>query len=220
MTNDKRLKQLVKNLEKDARQLPLVSAADEIVPPEGNPDAELMFIGEAAGLHELEARRPFVGAAGKLLTERLREHGIERRDIWISNMVKARPPGNREPVREEIEAYRPYLDEEIEIIRPKVIVTLGRVSLIKFIPDAYVSRVHGQARWVTWKDRRLLIFPMYHPAAALRSNDVMRQMNEDFDRLVTLLEMLKNDSTSQESEEERRKGTSSEEKDNQQLQLL
>lgn len=221
-TNQDKLNRLIRKLERNVMTLPLARSPSEIVPPEGNPNAELMFIGEAAGLQELKNHRPFVGAAGKLLNEQLEENGIERRNVWITNLVKARPPGNRDPVREEIEAYRPYLDEEIVIIKPKLIVTLGRFSLGKFIPGSYISRIHGQARWVTWEGMRLLIFPMYHPAAALRSNEVMHEFRQDFSKLVTVWETLHRRGKTQEETHEgdqREQGSTEEEKD-QQLSLV
>jgi len=190
MTKEEKLNKLINKLEQDAKKLPLASQKTDIVPPEGNPEAQLMFIGEAAAFHEHRLRRPFVGQAGKLLTKSLEEAGLKREQVWISNILKVRPPQNRDPLPEEIQAYQPYLDEEIRIIEPKVIVTLGRFSMAKFIENAYISQIHGQARWVNWKDKRLLIFPMYHPAAALRNGQVMTQFKNDFSKLAKVLETL------------------------------
>lgn len=189
-TNQEKLQRLQRKLEKETVSLPLAGTPAQIVPPEGNPQASLMFIGEAAGFHEQRLRRPFVGAAGKLLTQSLLRIGIRREDIWITNVLKARPPLNREPLPDEIEAYRPYLDAEIQIIAPKLIVTLGRTSLRQFLPNASVSRVHGQALWVDWGGGRQLIFPMYHPAAALRSDAVRREFQQDLTKLAALLPVL------------------------------
>lgn len=202
MTKKEQLVKLMRQLEKNAKNLPLAKKASEITPPEGNPDAELMFIGEAPGYHEYVQRRPFVGAAGKLLTQSLQEIGIKRNEIWISNIVKARPPQNRSPFPEEIGAYKPYIDEEIRIIDPKVIITLGRFSMTKFIKNAYISRTHGQARWVDWEGKRVLVFPMYHPAAALRNGQVMRQFKDDFAKLAKLIDTLKNQSVAGASQEQ------------------
>ena len=142
--NQELLKKNRNRLEKDVNKLPLAKNISDIVPPEGNSDALVMFIGEAAGYHEHLKRRPFVGVAGKLLTKSLEEVGMIRDEVWISNVLKVRPPGNRDPLPEEIEAYRPYLDEEINIIKPKIIVTLGRFSMAKFIPNSYISTEREQ----------------------------------------------------------------------------
>ena len=121
-------------LETNALNLPLVQTAKDTVPGEGNPNAEIMFIGEAAGYHESVQRRPFVGLAGQLLNKTLIANGLKREDVYISNVVKTRPPQNRDPLPEEIAAYAPYLDAEIDIIEPKIIATLGRFSMGKFLP--------------------------------------------------------------------------------------
>jgi len=191
MGKQKRLRQVREKLEADAPKLPLAKTAQDTVPGEGNPYAEIMFIGEAAGYHELVKRRPFVGAAGKLLTQSLTDIGIPRKRVYISNVLKVRPPENRDPLPEEIEAFRPYLDTEINIIKPKIIATLGRFSMGKFIADAKISRVHGQPRWVDFKEQRVLILPLYHPAAALRSSFIMRQFQSDFAKIPRLLKIVK-----------------------------
>lgn len=217
MTRNERLKKLIEKLEKNAVELPLAQKASDIVPPEGNPEAQVMFIGEAAGYHEHLSRRPFVGVAGKLLTGSLEEIGIKREDVWISNVLKVRPPANRDPLPEEIEAYRPFLDEEILIIDPKIIVTLGRFSMAKFIKNAFISRIHGQARWVDFSGKRLLIFPMYHPAAALRNGQVRRYFKEDVAKLRKLIDNLNNQSSVDEPEEQSQNKESNED---QQLSLI
>lgn len=219
MSKEKKLAKLIKKLEADFAKLPLAKTASDIVPPEGNPNADLMFIGEAAGFHEHLQRRPFVGAAGKLLTRTLKEVGIEREDVWISNILKVRPPENRDPKPEEIEAFKPFLDEEIRIINPKIIVTLGRFSLAKFIPNAYISRVHGQARWVDWEAGRKLVFPMYHPAAALRNSKVLQEFKQDCTKLVRTLATLNNQITTQGTENSQ-KEIAPEKEEAQQLELI
>lgn len=218
MTNKEKLEILKKKLEKDAPNLPLTKTLRDIVPGEGNPEAMLMFIGEAAGYHEHVQRRPFVGVAGKLLTQSLEKIGLKREDVWISNVLKVRPPENRDPLPEEIEAYKPYLDAEIQIIKPKIIVTLGRYSMAKFIPKAYITRIHGQAHWVNWEGKRLIVFPMYHPAAALRSQKVMETFKADFEILARIVSSLNNQSDpgNMENEEEMHKDTEA----NQQLTFL
>lgn len=146
-----------------------------------------MFIGEGPGYYEDQQGRPFVGQAGKLLDKLLALIKLKREDVWIGNVVKHRPPGNRDPLPEEIEACRPFLDEQIKIIDPKIIVTLGRFSMAKFLPDEKISQIHGQARFVNWRGKRLIVLPMYHPAAALRSGEIMRQIREDFKKIPQLL---------------------------------
>ena len=219
MSKKKELDRLINELEKKAKNLPLAKKASDIVPPEGNHDAKLMFIGKAAGFHEHVQRRPFVGVAGKLLTESLSKIGVKRSEVWISNILKVRPPQNRDPVPEEIEAYKPYLDQEIRIIDPKIIVTLGRFSLRKFIPDAYISQIHGQARWVDWEGKKIVVFPMYHPAAALRNGQVMRMFEEDFAKLGQVMSNVNNQSITAEPEEEHKEATQESNK-TQQLTLI
>ena len=192
MNKKQLLADLVKEMEAEAGKLPLTKKATDIVPPEGNPDAEVMFIGEAAGYHESVQRRPFVGAAGKLLTQTLTEIGLPRQEVWISNLIKTKPPNNRDPLPEEIQAYSAYLDREIAIIEPKIIVTLGRFSMGKFLPGAKISQVHGQARWINWQGGKTLVVPMFHPAAALRAGEVMRQFKTDFGKLKQIIDNLHN----------------------------
>jgi uracil-DNA glycosylase len=146
------------------------------VPGEGPVDAELMFIGEGPGFFENEQGRPFVGQAGKFLDELLEEAGYERSRVFIANVVKCRPPGNRDPLPEELAACSSYLDRQIETINPRVIVTLGRISMGKFLPNARISEIHGKPAWV--RDR--LIVPMYHPAAALHQPSLKSTVIEDF----------------------------------------
>ncbi|HNR02542.1 MAG TPA: uracil-DNA glycosylase [Anaerolineaceae bacterium] len=149
------------------------------VPGEGSPVSEIMFIGEGPGFHENEQGRPFVGQAGKFLDELLKEAGYEREQVFIANVVKCRPPGNRDPLPDELTACARYLDRQIEAINPCVIVTLGRVSMGKFLPNARISEVHGKTFWV--HDR--LIVPMYHPAAALHQPSLKPTLIEDFKTL-------------------------------------
>lgn len=213
MDNKNKLKQIIHKLEKDVRVLPLAKKSSDIVPPEGNPNAEIMFIGEAAGYHEHIKRRPFVGAAGKLLEKSLEEIGIKREQVWISNVLKVRPPQNRDPLPEEIEAYKPFLDAEIRIIKPKIIVPLGRFSMRKFLPKTFISRAHGNALWIDWKDQRILIFPMYHPAAALRNSTVLEEFKQDFIKLSNIIKTLNNQS------ETAKETVASDQKDSQDQQL-
>ena len=157
------------------------------VPGEGNPDALVLFVGEGPGATEDLTGRPFVGQAGKLLEKALSSINLTRSDVYITNVVKFRPPDNRDPFPEEIAACASWLDKQIDIIRPKIIATLGRFSMAKFIPDVTISKVHGQSRFVDFLGQRYIIFPMYHPAAALRSGDMMSAFMLDFAKLGQLL---------------------------------
>ncbi len=153
------------------------------VPGEGPTHAKIMFIGEGPGFHENEQGRPFVGAAGKFLEELLGKIDMKRTDVFITNVVKCRPPGNRDPLPEELDACSDYLERQIQAINPKVIVTLGRYSMGRFLPNAKISDVHGQAMRV----RGRLIVPMYHPAAALHQGSLKPVIERDFSLLPELI---------------------------------
>lgn len=185
------LKDIRAQLEADYADLPLVSKPEDIVPGEGNGEAEILFIGEAAGRNEAIQRRPFVGLAGKLVDRQLQKINIKREDVYISNVVKCRPPENRDPLPEEIAAFAPYLDKEIEIIDPKLIITLGRFSMGKFIPDVKISMIHGRLHKVKFKGKTRFVLPFYHPAAALRQGKVMDMFEKDFLRVPAILKYIK-----------------------------
>jgi len=153
------------------------------VPGEGPDDADVMLIGEGPGFHENEQGRPFVGAAGKFLDELLESINLKRSDVYITNVVKCRPPGNRDPQPEELAACNNYLERQIEAINPKVIVTLGRFSMARFLPNAKISQVHGQAT----KVRGRLVVAMYHPAAALHQRSLKSTIEADFATLPDLI---------------------------------
>lgn len=154
------------------------------VPGEGPDDADIMFIGEAPGFHEDQQGRPFVGAAGRFLEELLESIGLGRQDVFIANVIKCRPPGNRDPLPEEMEACRPFLDRQIELIQPKLVVTLGRFSMARAFPKARISRIHGQPR----KIGGVIYYPMYHPAAALHQPSLRTTVMEDMRRIPELIE--------------------------------
>lgn len=156
-----------------------------LVMGEGSAEAEVVFIGEAPGFHEDQQKRPFVGRAGQLLNKLLEEIGWKREDVYITNIVKRRPPENRDPGPEEIAAYKPYLAEQIKIINPLVIVPLGRFSMNYFLPDAKISRDQGK---VFHLPGGLFIVPMLHPAAALRSPEMMEALRKSFHRLPKIVE--------------------------------
>ena len=153
------------------------------VPGEGPFDSDIMFIGEGPGFHENEQGRPFVGAAGKFLDDLLATIGLSRQDVFITNVVKCRPPSNRDPQAEELAACSGYLERQIQAINPKVIVTLGRFSMARYFPNAKISKVHGQA--MNLKGR--LIMPMYHPAAALHQPSLRSTVEADFILLPDLI---------------------------------
>lgn len=171
------LKQLEREIAADV-VLPLRDTAN-LVFGEGNIDGAVMFIGEAPGANEDRERRPFVGRGGQLLDQMIASIGWKRPDVYITNIVKRRPPENRDPLPEEIAAYQPYLTRQIEIINPRVIVTLGRFSMNYFLPDAKITRDHGRMLSVDGR----IIFPVYHPAAALRSTEMMNTLREDFKKI-------------------------------------
>lgn len=157
-----------------------------VVPGEGQSDADIMFIGEAPGFHEDQQARPFVGAAGQFLEELLESIGLTRGEVFITNVVKCRPPGNRDPLPEEIEACKPFLDQQVALLQPKFVVTLGRFSMARAFPKARISRIHGQPR----KIDSVIYYPMYHPAAALHQPSLRRTIEEDMHRIPELLQQV------------------------------
>lgn len=169
----------------------LASSAKQLVMGDGNPDADILLIGEAPGKNEDQQGKPFVGASGKFLDEMLEGAGLNRQDIYITNIVKYRPPNNRDPLPEEKTAFWPYLLRQIEIIAPKVILTLGRHSGAYFIPDLQISHHHGQARKVTYHNLEFLVIPLYHPAAALYNGSMRQVLIDDFLQANTLCKKLK-----------------------------
>ena len=156
------------------------------VPGSGSLDADIMFIGEGPGFHEDRQGVPFVGQAGNLLNHMLSVIGLSREDVYITNMVKCRPPNNRDPLPGELEACAPYLDEQLELINPKVIVTLGRFSFTRFFPGQSIGRSRGKPR----KWREYMVFPMYHPAAALHNPGLRPVLEDDFAALPGVIEQV------------------------------
>ena len=190
MTKKQLLDELKSKMEADT-SLPLRGGATQLVFGDGDPDTEILFIGEGPGYWEDQKGVPFVGNAGLLLNQILLKIGVERRNIYITNVVHHRPPENRDPTAEEIMAYQTYLDEIIKIIDPKMIVTLGRFSMGKFMPNVFISSVHGREKAVDWKGKSITVVPMYHPAAALRSTEVKLKLTADFERLPEVLKKIK-----------------------------
>ena len=153
------------------------------VPGEGPENAEVMFIGEAPGFHEDRQGRPFVGAAGQYLDELLGMMGMDRNKVYITNVVKCRPPQNRDPLPNEMEACRPYLDRQIELIKPKVIITISRFAMMRWFPDKKISEIHGKPK----RFGDLVVVPMYHPAAALHQPSLKATLEADFKRVPQIL---------------------------------
>jgi len=171
--------------------LPLKKGATRLVFGVGKADSEILFIGEGPGYWEDQKGEPFVGNAGKLLDNVLRTIELPRESVYITNIVHHRPPENRDPEPAEISAYGKYLDELIKIIDPKVIITLGRFSMGKFLPGATISSVHGKVQRVKWKDNDVVVVPMYHPAAALRNGNMMFSFKDDFKKVPEILKQAK-----------------------------
>lgn len=190
MNTAEELQRLYRELEQAAVDLPLASKPEDIVPGEGHSDAEVFLIGEAPGYHESVQRRPFVGRSGKLLRSVLGEIGLPPETVYIGNIVKVRPPDNRDPSAQEILAYKPFLDREIEILQPKLIVTLGRFSMAKFLPEVKISQVHGRLHKVSWQGDVLYVLPMYHPAAALRGTKIKESFVADMSKIPKVLKWL------------------------------
>ena len=168
------------------------------VPGEGSTTADIMFIGEGPGYYEDQQGRPFVGRAGQVLNDLLATIGLKREDVYIANMLKCRPPENRDPLQDEIAACGGYLDRQIKLIAPKVIVTLGRFSFGKFFPGEAISKARGTPR--KWGD--LWIYPIYHPAAVLHNPRLKPALEDDFKRLPELIRSI-NEQVSQEAEGEK-----------------
>lgn len=158
----------------------LRAGATQLVMGDGNADADIVFIGEAPGKNEDEQGVPFVGAAGKFLNEMLKAAQLDRHDVYITNIVKYRPPNNRDPSPDEKKAFWPYLMRQLEVIEPRVVITLGKHSGAAFIPDLHISQDHGMPRTVRCQDRAFLVIPLYHPAAALYNGGLRQTLIDDF----------------------------------------
>jgi len=165
------------------QRCPLGRSRTKAVPGEGPEHPNILFIGEAPGFHEDQQGRPFVGAAGHFLEQLLESIGLTRRDVYIGNVIKCRPPGNRDPFPAEVEACRSFLDEQISLLKPKLIVTLGRYSMARFFTDASISRIHGRAKQVG----EVMVLPLYHPAAALHQPRYRQDIETDFLKIPDLL---------------------------------
>lgn len=193
----KRLDQIKAAIVKDNICPELAKAAKHMVFGEGNPDADIVFIGEAPGKNEDETGLPFIGAAGKFLDEMLKGIGLKRPDVYITSILKYRPPKNRDPFPEEKKAFLPYLQAQLEVIQPKLVVTLGRHSTNCFLPDLQISKIHGEAKRVKISMKQhesdvltLVILPLFHPAAALYNGSLRQTLIDDFNHIPRVIELI------------------------------
>lgn len=168
----------------------LAREATNLVMGDGNIDADIVLIGEAPGKNEDEQGLPFVGAAGKFLDTMLEGAGIKRSDVYITNIVKYRPPNNRDPQPAEKEAFWPYLVRQLDVIQPKIVVTLGRHSMEYFLPDRKISEIHGQPKRIPFGGSKIVVVPLYHPAAALYNGGMRATLVEDFNKLLKIIEII------------------------------
>lgn len=189
------LKKITDSIIKDDICPDLRASATNLVMGDGDPDADIVFVGEAPGKNEDEQGLPFVGASGKFLGEMLASIGLKRDDIYITNIVKYRPPNNRDPESEEKKAFLPYLLRQLNVIDPKLVVTLGRHSMEYFLPEQKISQIHGQPKRVKVifpgaGERTLVILPLYHPAAALYNGSQRSVLMDDFSKVPQILQQL------------------------------
>lgn len=176
----------------DANVCPdLKGQAIQLVMGDGNPTADIVFIGEAPGKNEDIQGKPFVGASGKFLNSMLEAAGMQRGDVYITNVVKYRPPNNRDPLPEEKQAFLPYLLRQLAIINPKVVITLGRHSMEYFLPGAKIGDAHGKPVSVTVEGQTLLLIPLFHPAAALYNGSLRQTLIDDFLTVPSIIEDIK-----------------------------
>lgn len=190
------LDELKKQIEASDVTPELKSQATQLVFGSGDPEADIVFIGEAPGKKEDETGEPFVGAAGKFLDEMLASIKLNREDVYITNIVKYRPPNNRDPLPEEKKAFLPYLQAQLEILQPKVVVTLGRHSGTCFLPDLQISKDHGRPKQIelafkgTSEALPLVVLPLYHPAAALYNGALRATLMEDFGTIPLIVKTI------------------------------
>jgi len=172
------------------QDLPLRANATNLVFGVGDPNSKILFIGEGPGYWEDQKGEPFVGNAGKLLDSLLQLIKLDRKGVYITNVVHHRPPDNRDPFPEEIAAYASYLDRIIEVINPEIIVTLGRFSMGKFLQGVKITAVHGKSYGINWKGKEITVVPMFHPAAGLRNSEVLKATKEDFLKLPEIISKI------------------------------
>ena len=186
---------ILKKLEEKAqacKKCLLCATQTNLVFGEGDPNAEILFIGEAPGEKEDKQGRPFVGAAGKLLDALIESVALERKDVYIANVLKCRPPGNRDPLPDEVKACWPYLEGQVQTLKPKLIVLLGRHSLERFIPGQKISEMHGKPLRKEFPGLgKQVFFPVYHPAAALYQGSLRKTLFDDFKRVPKIIELIR-----------------------------
>ncbi|MBI1856776.1 uracil-DNA glycosylase [Candidatus Saccharibacteria bacterium] len=185
-TNQQQLDEIEARIIKDEVCIDLARQATQLVFGNGNPNASIVFVGEAPGKNEDLKGVPFVGAAGKFLDEMLTMINMKRTDVYITNIVKYRPPNNRDPLPEEKTAFLPYLQSQLDVIQPKIVATLGRHSMNCFLPDLQISAVHGQPK----RYQGRVFLPLFHPAAALYNGNMKQIIIDDFVKIPTILEKI------------------------------
>lgn len=194
MNKERQLKKLNEKMS-SCSACALRSNCTRVVFGEGDPEAEIMFIGEAPGKKEDETGIPFVGSSGRILDKMLESIKIKREEVYLTNICKCRPPKNQDPLPEEVKTCWPYIEKQIAIIDPKIIVTLGKYALNAFLPDAKISEVHGKIQEIELpKIGKRKIFPSYHPAAARQNRKTRALFNEDFEKIPKILEKIKKES--------------------------
>lgn len=186
LTTDQQL-QYISHLVGECKKCDLYKTATNPVPGSGNPNAEIVFIGEAPGAQEDLQGLPFVGNSGKLLDKLLSTINVPRQDVFICNILKHRPPENRDPLPLEMKVCTPYLKAQLKIIKPKLIITLGRFAMNYFFPEESISKIRGQVRKIIWQELSLTIIPVYHPSAGLRNGAMLKSLQEDFLSIGKLL---------------------------------
>jgi uracil-DNA glycosylase len=187
MSKQQQLDDIIKQIEADDPTPGLRKGAMQLVFGDGNPDAEIVFIGEAPGKNEDLQGKPFVGAAGRFLEEMLAMIDLKREHVYITNIVKYRPPGNRDPLPDEKQVFLKYLESQLEVIQPVLVVTLGRHSLNCFLPDLSISQCHGQPK----KYKGRIYLPLFHPAAALYNGGMRQTLIDDFAAIPAIIEKIK-----------------------------
>ena len=190
MNKQSQLDQLATDIKEKNICPELAKQATNLVIGDGDLDADIVFIGEAPGKNEDLQGLPFVGAAGKFLNEMLAAAGMERKDVYITNIVKYRPPNNRDPLPEEKAAFWPYLLKQLQIINPKVVITLGRHSMEYFLPGMKIGQIHGEPKRIQFGDHKIVIMPLFHPAAALYNGSLRQTLIDDFLKVPKVIETL------------------------------
>lgn len=190
ITNQQQLNDIAKDIISSNVTPELRNGATQLVFADGNSHADIVFIGEAPGKNEDLKGIPFIGAAGKFLDEMLATIGLKREDIYITNIVKYRPPKNRDPSPEEKKAFWPYLVRQLNVIQPKLVVTLGRHSMEYFLPNQKISVVHGEPKRIAFGERKQVVMPLFHPAAALYNGGLRQTLLDDFSQIPAIISKI------------------------------